>query len=153
MNPLMAACPKCGKLHEVRSEHVGRRLGCSGCAHVFRLEAPDPPKSEPAARPLKVAEEISEPLPPKKASEKRPAKRQSYGTNFTTFLGLVAFVCWLVAVPTFFASVTSFDPITRIAPSILCGSFLATAIACHAFARIIKEMRRISATLDGDQET
>ena len=43
------ACPGCGKQVKVGEEHVGKKIRCKGCSHVFPIVAPtiEPPKSEP----------------------------------------------------------------------------------------------------------
>ena len=45
------ACPKCGALLKIPAGSVGKRLKCSGCAHVFEPPGAKPPAPPPAPPP------------------------------------------------------------------------------------------------------
>ena len=44
------ACPECSKQVKVSEEHVGKKIRCKGCQHVFPVRAPGGPPPPPAKK-------------------------------------------------------------------------------------------------------
>jgi len=65
-NPMAAtfviACPECSKQVKVAEEHVGKKIRCKGCQHVYAVRAPD--EAPPAPRRAGAAKTKAAPPPP-----------------------------------------------------------------------------------------
>ena len=69
------ACPECGKQVKVSDEHVGKKIRCKGCEHIYPVAAPGgpppvpkgpagPPPVKPKAGPPPVKPKVASPSPP-----------------------------------------------------------------------------------------
>lgn len=58
-------CPQCGTSHRYKPEYEGRKVRCSGCSLVFRLQMNSPPPQAPPPLPFS---RISMPPPPESAA-------------------------------------------------------------------------------------
>lgn len=66
------ACPECEKQVKVSEEHVGKKIRCKGCEHVFTVKAPAASTNSKKEPPEKPKSKGPPPPPPKKDSGAKP---------------------------------------------------------------------------------